>query len=98
MTRKRKLEPTVEQPVAVEQPQKEQLFNVKLEVLGSEPVTLTGMHRIAIDQLRQWFGGAGHYALEVPIGDNLLVLDRNKVGYIVVGPIQDENNQVENND
>jgi hypothetical protein len=79
------VEPTVEAPK-----EQEQLFNIKLEMIGAEPVTVNGLDGQGVQRIRQWFSGLGHSIFELSVGTGLLVFDRSKVAYLVVGPQEGE--------
>jgi ABC-type uncharacterized transport system ATPase subunit len=91
MTKKKRVvknlaaEPTVEAPK-----EQEQLFNIKLEMIGAEPVTVNGLDGQGVQRIRQWFSGLGHSIFELTVGTGLLVFDRSKVAYLVVGPQEGE--------
>jgi hypothetical protein len=38
-----------------------------------------------MNNIRTWFGGLGSAETEITVGDNLLILDRSKIAYLVVG-------------
>jgi hypothetical protein len=79
-----------EAPQAPQAAEKEQLFAVKLEVIGAEQVVVNGLTNQGVQNIRQWFAGLGHSVMELAIGNGLLVLDRTKVAYLVIGPQQEE--------
>jgi hypothetical protein len=89
---------TKKQPVnneaVVEAPQQqEQLFTIKLEMVGAEEVVVKGLNNHSIQQIRQWFSGLGHSVFELVVGTGLLVFDRAKVAYLVIAPQEVSNDE-----
>lgn len=86
-------------PEVVEAPkQPEVKFGIKLEVIGSEPVTLQGVDAPMAQRIHSWFTGAGHWAMEVPVGNGMILLDRNKVGYVVISEMVETAGEVDDQD
>jgi hypothetical protein len=91
MTKKRRTVKDLAADPVVEAPQQqEQLFTIKLEVIGAEEVVVNGLNNHSVQQIRQWFSGLGHGVFELVVGTGLLVFDRAKIAYLVIGPQQVE--------
>jgi hypothetical protein len=88
--KKRVVKDLVAQPTVEAPQQQEPLFSIKLEMTGAEPVVVNGLAGQSVQQIRQWFSGLGHSVFELSVGTGLLVFDRAKVAYLVVGPQEGE--------
>lgn len=69
----------------------EQTVTVALyHIGGGEPVTLTGLSPQQFNVLADWYKGVNGQVIDIPVGEDILFLNRSLVTYIVAKTEQGE--------